>query len=133
MPDKSKGKPKPLSEWSDVYDLLEQVRLRPGMFVHQGSVHELSAMLFGYSLALQVHDAPEDFDLDPACGPFAQWLSGTQRWSMVRGWATAIEANAKDTAPLELFFRLLDDYLASTGRTGEHRLVAQDPAEPRIN
>ena len=75
-------------------------------------------MLFGYSLALQVHDAPEGFDLHPSRGPFVQWLSETQGWSMVRGWATVIEENAQGTPPLELFFSLLDDYRASNSRAG---------------
>jgi hypothetical protein len=112
VPDDGKIRPKPVSEWSDVYDLLKQVRLRPGMWVR--SVEELSAMLFGYSLALQVHGAPEGFDFHPAQGLFAGWLSETQGWSMARGWATAIEANAQGTAPLQLFFSLLDDYRAPT-------------------
>ena len=69
-------------------------------------------MLFGYSLALQVHNVPEQFELDPALGPFARWLSWTRGWSMALGWAAAIEANTQDGAPLELFFSLLDEYRA---------------------
>lgn len=69
-------------------------------------------MLFGYSLALQVHNAPEGFDFDPALGPFALWLNETRGWSMTRGWATAIETNAHGGTPLELFFSLLDEYRA---------------------
>lgn len=75
-------------------------------------------MLFGYSLALQVHDVPERFDFHPSRGPFAQWLSEAQGWSMVGGWATVIEENAQGTSPLELFFSLLDDYRAFNGRAG---------------
>jgi hypothetical protein len=82
------------------------------MWVRQGSVQELSTMLFGYSLALQVHNAPESFDLLPARGPFAHWLSQTRGWPMALGWATAIEANAQGGTPLELFFSLLDEYRA---------------------
>jgi len=69
-------------------------------------------MLFGYSLALEVHNVPESFELHPALGPFARWLSETRGWPMALGWATAIEANAQGGAPVELFFSLLDEYRA---------------------
>jgi hypothetical protein len=80
------------------------------MWVRQRSVQELSTMLFGYSLALQVHNTPEPVDFQGASSPFAQWLCETRGWSMALGWATAIEANAQGGTPLELFFSLLDEY-----------------------
>ncbi|GGU75890.1 hypothetical protein GCM10010275_07820 [Streptomyces litmocidini] len=46
---------KPIGEWRDVYDFLDQVRLRPGMFVRGGSLLELQAMLYGYRVASEVH------------------------------------------------------------------------------
>jgi hypothetical protein len=85
------------------------------MWVRQGSLEELSTMLFGYSLALQVHGVPERFDLHPALGPFADWLRETRGWGMSLGWAAAIEHNAGDSAPLDVFFRLLDEYRAGPG------------------
>ena len=115
MPDDRGSVPGHVSECDDVYGILELVRLRPGMWVRQGSVQELSTMLFGYSLALQVHSVPERFDLHPALGPFADWLRATRGWSMVFGWATAIEENAGDSTPLDLFFSLLDEYRARPG------------------
>lgn len=69
-------------------------------------------MLFGYFLALEVHNVPESFDFHPGGGPFARWLSETRGWPMALGWAAAIEANAQGGAPLELFFSLLDEYRA---------------------
>jgi hypothetical protein len=115
MPDRKGSAAQPPSECGDVYGILEQVRLRPGMWVRGGSLEELSTMLFGYSLALQVHGVPERFELHPALGPFADWLRETRGWSMVLGWATAIEKNAGEGTPLELFFGLLDEYRASRG------------------
>jgi hypothetical protein len=85
------------------------------MWVRHGSVHELCTMLFGYSLALQVHGVPEGFDLHPALGPFADWLRATRGWSMSRGWDAAIEDNAGDRTPLDLLFGLLDEYRARPG------------------
>ncbi|QEV04400.1 hypothetical protein CP971_34185 [Streptomyces viridifaciens] len=82
------------------------------MFVRNGSLDELGLLLSGYGLALRIHGVDERFDLDPV-GPFAQWLSWTRGWSMVCGWATAIEQNCGDEPPLEAFFRLLDEWRAS--------------------
>ncbi|GAA0418473.1 hypothetical protein [Streptomyces luteireticuli] len=106
-------KPKPFDEWRDVYDLLEQVRQRPGMWVRDGSLRELSVLLLGYHLALGVHGIDERFDFDPAAGPFAQWLSWTRGWSLSCGWVTAIEENAGEVPPLGAFFQLLDEWQAS--------------------
>ncbi|MFJ5924665.1 hypothetical protein ACIQF6_18900 [Kitasatospora sp. NPDC092948] len=102
-------KPEPFDELQNVYDVLEHVRQRPGMFVRNGSLDELGLLLSGYGLALRIHGVDEQFDLDPA-GPFAQWLSWTRGWPMVCGWAMAIEQNRGDEPPLEAFFRLLDEW-----------------------
>ncbi len=97
-PDNGQDRAKPANEWSDVYDLLEQVRLRPGMWVYQGSVQELSAMLFGYSLALQVHDASESFDSHPswpADGDGLRLLSRlTQAVRLIRGSCSSVQGFA---------------------------------------
>ena len=117
MADRVRRRFKPAGEWTDVTDMLEEVRLRPGMFVRKGSIQELSTMLFGYWYALQVHDIPERFDFHPATGAFAKWLKETRGWPMNRGWATAIEENAQDDA-LALFFALFDEYQAGRARLG---------------
>ncbi|WP_329104147.1 hypothetical protein [Streptomyces sp. NBC_01439] len=106
-------RPKPSDEMRDVYDVLEHVRLRPGMFVRDGSLQELALILAGYGTALHVHDVGEHFDLAPV-GPFADWLCRSRGWSMSCGWATAIELNVQDEPPLSAFFRLLDEWRAAT-------------------
>lgn len=63
-------KPKPFDELQNLYDVLEHVRQRPGMFVRNGSLDELGLLLSGYGLALRIHGVDERFDLDPV-GPFA--------------------------------------------------------------
>ncbi|MEU8911640.1 hypothetical protein [Streptomyces mirabilis] len=108
-----KPRPRPIAEWQDAFDFVEQVRLRPGMFVRGGSVQELSTMLFGYSVSLQVHGVDEEFVFDPAGGPFAQWLGWEYGWSMATGWAHAIEHYLPDEPPLEAFFRLVDEFQRS--------------------
>ncbi|MGG8408842.1 hypothetical protein ACM614_20745 [Streptomyces sp. 12297] len=78
--------------------------------MRSSSVEELSTMLFGYSVALQVHGVDEAFVFHPAAGPFAQWLASEYGWSMATGWAGAIERHLPDEPPLEAFFRLLDAF-----------------------
>ncbi|GAA4533256.1 hypothetical protein [Amycolatopsis samaneae] len=106
---KAKKVVQPIEMCRDVYDVLEQIRLRPGMWIHQGSLGDLQNILIGYRTALSVHGADEQFALAPA-GPFAEWLEARRGWSMSCGWADAITRNADGEEPLTLFFRLLDEY-----------------------
>ncbi|MGW7449545.1 hypothetical protein [Kitasatospora sp. NPDC054795] len=105
-------KPKPFDEWRDIYDVLEQVRQRPGMFVRNGSLDDLGLLFSGYGLALRIHGVDERFDFDPV-GPFQQWLCWTRGWPMSLSWYQFIERNAGVVPPLEAFFQLLDEWRAS--------------------
>jgi hypothetical protein len=103
-----KPQPRPLSECSDVYDVLrDNIQLRPGMWVR--SLKELEIMLHGYGVALQVHRVtePHPFSIN---GKFSEWLRKRFGWGMSLGWAYAIEKCAKDEAPLDMFFRLAEEY-----------------------
>ncbi|WP_406518209.1 hypothetical protein [Streptomyces sp. NBC_00826] len=104
----SKGRA--VEEWRDVYDLLDAVRQRPNAWVRNGSLQELAVMMFGYHLALQVHDADEEFPFHRGSGGFAAWLSRTRGWSMATGWDAAIVENLPGESPLDAFFRLVDEY-----------------------
>ncbi|MFE7835795.1 hypothetical protein ACFU53_06905 [Streptomyces sp. NPDC057474] len=114
-----------LNELTDMYDFLDEVRLRPGMWVRGGSLLHLESMLIGYTAALGVHGLDEDCNLRAGSqGPFAQWL-----WSRLGmaypsslGWAVEIERRAEqtDVPALEMFFELLDEFRA-TGH-GAHQV-----------
>lgn len=112
-PDRSRMDPavKGPADCGDVFDLLDHnVRQRPGMWMRDGSLLELESILFGYSIALQVHSVPEEFELSPT-GSFARWLRAKHGWGMTLGWASAIEQHLRDgETAVEAFFRLLDDY-----------------------
>lgn len=107
-----------LNELTDMYDFLDEVRLRPGMWVRGRSLLHLESMLMGYTAALGVHGINEDCDLRPGSqGPFAQWL-----WSRLGmaypsslGWAVEIERRAEqtDVPAMEMFFELLDEFRAA--------------------
>ncbi|MFD5105251.1 hypothetical protein [Streptomyces cinereoruber] len=107
-------KPKRLDEFESVYDLLEQVRLRPGMWVPGSSLLQLDSMLIGYRVAMAVHEAEEDFPFWTPGGdsPFDAWLSERNGAGSSLRWSTQIEHEARttDTPPIELFFSLLDQF-----------------------
>ncbi|MFD7938988.1 hypothetical protein ACFV4T_31445 [Streptomyces sp. NPDC059755] len=50
---------------TDVYDFLDQIRLRPGMWVPGGSLLYLQSLLTGYRAALGVYGIAESFAFWP--------------------------------------------------------------------
>jgi len=63
-----------VEEWQNVYDLLDAVRHRPNAWVRNGSLEELAVLIFGYHLALRVHDA------DEACLANLRWMPSSGSW-----------------------------------------------------
>ncbi|MGW0465704.1 hypothetical protein ACWDX6_10580 [Streptomyces sp. NPDC003027] len=106
---------KHVSECRDVYDFLDQIRLRPAMFIRGGSLLELQSMLYGFRVASEIYgpQAVTDFEHE---GPFTEWLWPRlgQRYSSPLGWAVEITkaAQAADRAATDLFFDLLDEFKA---------------------
>ncbi|MFF6867279.1 hypothetical protein [Streptomyces sp. NPDC012450] len=109
-------KPKPLVEFENVYDFLDQVRLRPGAWALNGSLTHLDSMLLGYRVAMEVHSAEEDFPFWTPGGsaPFDTWLNERAGRASALRWSTQIEREAETTGTpaLELFFTLLDQFRA---------------------
>ncbi|MBL3669392.1 hypothetical protein JL475_26090 [Streptomyces sp. M2CJ-2] len=123
-----------LSELEDVYDFLEEVRLRPGIWVRGNSLLHLQSMLTGYRIALGVHDIEETFDFwNPGNQiPFAEWLWKRldMPYSSPLGWAVEIERAAEkaDRPAIEMFFDLLDEFRAAVhGADHEVRAKPGDP------
>ncbi|GAA1385803.1 hypothetical protein GCM10009639_08780 [Kitasatospora putterlickiae] len=105
--------PKHWRECTSVYDFLEQVRLRPGMWLPGGDLGRLQSMLIGYQVALGVHSIDEPFDFWPD-GPFSTWLWRRIGGSSSLGWAAEIERLTPDGATsVEEFFRLLGEFRQS--------------------
>ncbi|WP_326787721.1 hypothetical protein [Streptomyces sp. NBC_00151] len=118
-PGQARRKPSHLSELTDVYDFLDQVRLRPGVWVRGGSLLHLESVLFGYQAALSVHGIEEDSDFSTGSqGPFADWLWTRldMQFPSALGWAVEIERAAEqaDKPALETFFDFLDEFRASS-------------------
>jgi hypothetical protein len=113
-----------LTELDDVYAFLEEVRLRPGMWVRGSSLQHLDSMLTGYWVALEVHGVEEEFDFRHI-GPFADWLWKRlgMSYASALGWAVEIERAAEELGrpAIELFFDLLDEFRCE-GNGAEHGL-----------
>ncbi|MFF7204151.1 hypothetical protein [Streptomyces sp. NPDC008141] len=108
--------PRQLHELHDVYDFLDEIRLRPGIWVRWRSLEHLDSMLIGYHAAMSVHGVDEDFPFRTpgTISPFDQWLCHRNGYESSLGWATQIEREAETagTPAIELFFSLLDQYRA---------------------
>ncbi|MCG3040034.1 barstar family protein [Streptomyces sp. S1A] len=101
---------------TDVYDFLDQIRLRPGMWLRGGSLRDLQTMLIGYQVALGVHSIDDPCDFWHG-GAFNQWLGTRLGGTSPLGWAADIERNTPDgSTPVEEFFRLLDAYRSETAQ-----------------
>ncbi|MFG3001377.1 hypothetical protein [Streptomyces sp. NPDC048340] len=99
---------------TDVYDFLNQIRLRPGMWLPGSSLRHLEAVLTGYRVALGVHAIDEPFDFWPE-ERFTQWLHERRGTSSSLGWAAEIERTTPpDSTPIAEFFRLIDAYRAES-------------------
>ncbi len=105
-------KVKRVEEFRDVFDFIDQVRARPGMWVRGGALRDLENMLSGYWVALGVHGVAEGFAFGPQ-GSFPDWLQQRYGWPMSLGWADAIEKYAGQGPALDEFFRLVDEFRAT--------------------
>ncbi|MFE1574664.1 barstar family protein [Streptomyces fradiae] len=95
---------------TDVYDFLDQIRLRPGMWLPGGSLQHLQSMLTGYRVALGLHGVDEPWAFWPE-DDFSRWLHENRGVDSSLTWAAEIERNTPDgSTPVEEFFRLLGAY-----------------------
>ncbi|WJV50951.1 barstar family protein [Streptomyces flavofungini] len=107
----------PMRGCSDVYDVLEQIRLRPGAWLPGGSLQHLQSLLAGYRLALAVHAGSEPFAFWPE-EDFTDWLRGHYGTESSLTWAAEIERRTPaGSTPVDEFFRLLDAFKADPART----------------
>ncbi|TDU77681.1 hypothetical protein [Streptomyces sp. KS 21] len=114
-------KPRHPNELRSVYDFLDEVRLRPGMWVRGSSLLHLDSMLTGFWVAEQIHDAQSEWDFSHL-GPFSTWLWPRlgMKYPSALGWAMEIEraAEAEGRPGMELFFELLDEFRAEPTDAG---------------
>ena len=102
----------------NIYDILDDPRLRRGFIRGDETLNEIGLFLAGYHLALQVHDVDEDFQLGQV-GPFCEWLSGKYRTERNAGWFVAVEQLIKEgESPFDAFFRLLNAFREDSASPG---------------
>ena len=92
-----------------VFDWLDRVRARPGMYVGDATaVRDLESLVHGYYSALHVHGLVEP--VPSMDRHFSTWLRIRRKWSLSCGWGLAIEEHSKPGQALINFFRLTDQY-----------------------
>ncbi|MFI5454546.1 MAG: hypothetical protein ACHRXM_03760 [Isosphaerales bacterium] len=106
-------------EPSNIYEHVECMRPRLGMFIGANSIKQLEAYLDGYCSALFVHRIEEQDR--PSFNYFLDWLMLTRKGDWTRGWATALldEANDDNDAALEKFFQLAGEFGELRSAAGE--------------
>ncbi|MET9880994.1 barstar family protein [Actinacidiphila glaucinigra] len=116
--------------WQDctnVYDFLEQIRLRPGAWLSGGSLRDLQSMLIGYQVAVGVHSITEPCDFWHG-GAFSQWLGKRLGGSSPLGWAADIERNTPNgSTSVDEFFHLLDAYRSDAAQNPEPTAATTAP------
>ncbi|MGW4227070.1 hypothetical protein ACWEG1_26840 [Streptomyces bauhiniae] len=109
--------PSHLTELGGVYEFLDEIRQRPGMWVRHRSLQHLDSILIGYRVAMEVHGIREDdfpfWGVDNR-GSFEEWLQRRRGQQSALGWPVEIERDAESAGvpAIELFFSLLDEYRA---------------------
>ena len=93
----------------NVFDWLDEVRARPGMYLRGGSLLDLESKVYGYYAGLASHGIVEPV---PAMDHhFASWLYHRTRWSMSCGWGAGIaDRHKRPERAVAAFFRLVDGY-----------------------
>ncbi|MEV7512536.1 hypothetical protein AB0O42_25310 [Streptomyces sp. NPDC089922] len=95
---------------NNIYDVLENPRIRMGFIRDGDTLGEIASFLAGYSLALQIHGVEEGFSLGQV-GDFSSWLSRTYGTSPTGGWVSAVEClTGEGESSVEAFLRLLNSF-----------------------
>lgn len=120
---------RPVRIASNIFDWLDEVRLRPGMYLRDGnSLASLESMIWGYEAAISIHRIDEPtprFDRT-----FLSWVRLRRGWSTSLGWADAIHRAVREgQRPLDLFFALVDEYRKVTPQVlARARLTSRNKA-----
>ena len=96
--------------YSNFYDLLEQIRKRPTLYLPRHSIFDLQAFYYGYDFARQKNKLTE-MDEDKEFGEFLEWLRQICPVKTNHAWANLIFFYSMDERDaLDKFFGLLDDF-----------------------
>ncbi|NEP20200.1 MAG: hypothetical protein F6J97_25505 [Leptolyngbya sp. SIO4C1] len=102
---------------SPLFEMLEKIKARPGMYIGKTSVSDLFMFIIGY------RTAREELGIEPTAteldfyGEFQPWLQQRLDMRTSNAWAKMIEFSCGDERDaFERFFELLDEFLRRDGR-----------------
>ncbi len=96
----------------NIYDYIDEMQKRPGMFTANQTLGPLETLLHGYCTCLHLNEIKEVYEgreFNPR--NFSAWLYDELGWSGALGFAFAIEANT--TGPkdaFDTFFKLVQQF-----------------------
>lgn len=92
-----------------IYELLERIKPRPGMYLGKKSITLLKAFISGYYFARQTNNVAILEEIPPF-GKFHDWIARYYNWeSSTAGWNNIILQELGDEAKaLDVFFELLE-------------------------
>ncbi len=95
-----------------LYERIQKIRERPGLYLGEASISKLRAYLEGYQAALRDCDIPKT-EQEEEFYQFHEWVRQYYNFSeSTSGWNNMILARSSDEAQaLEIFFDLFDQFL----------------------
>lgn len=94
----------------DLYDILQQIRKRPKMFLARCSLKYLNTFLNGYVKCMNHTDPECNYKFYPG---FQEFIQKRYNITTEKHWVDIIEFyNLDDEIAFEEFFKLLDEFLA---------------------
>ncbi|NJS12520.1 MAG: hypothetical protein HC789_20145 [Microcoleus sp. CSU_2_2] len=96
---------------SGLFEILEKIKARPGMYIGKSSVSDLFVFLAGYKtarreLGIEASERENEF-----YGEFQPWLQKRFQVQSVNSWAKIIMLySADEREGFEYFFQLLDEF-----------------------
>jgi len=96
---------------SRIFELLEKIRTKPGMYIGRPSVSDLFMFLIGYEYGRGESGVEPTEEEDDFYGEFQPWLQKKLGIKTVSSWAKMIMLSCHDEkAGFEKFFKLLDEF-----------------------
>ena len=95
---------------NSVFELIDDIRKRPAMYLGKPSIHHLQCFLDGW-----FHGRSYEIKDVDSFGEFASWIAKKYKVKSTQGWAKIIEFWSTDEIDaLKQFFVLLDEFQASS-------------------
>jgi hypothetical protein len=108
---------------SRLFDILQKIKAKPGMYIGHASVSDLFMFLVGYKTALREFKIESTEDEMHFYREFQPWLQQKYHVSTSNSWARIIMlycVNEKEG--FESFFKLLDEFLARNKNLESHEV-----------